>query len=124
MEDPSDVTPKKDNRNVFRRTILGMIAALSLATGVAEAQEAVTVRVNGKDLVEGDMKLAEAEIGPDLGSLAGSSRRRVLAEFLVETQLFADAAEAQKLALPGKAQNTPYWKRRAMRDAPPGKARR
>ena len=45
-----------------------------------------------------DMKLAEAEIGSDLGSLPEATKRRVLVEFLIENQLFADAAEGQKLA--------------------------
>ncbi len=111
----------EDNRNVLKPIALGLIASLALCAGILThdlaAQEPVAVRVNGKALAEGDMKLAEAEIGPDLGSLAGTPRRRVLAEFLVETQLFADAAEAEKIPLPADAQNTPYWKRRAMRDA-------
>lgn len=106
---------------MFKNSILGMIAALTLVSAVgadiARAQDPVAVRVNGKELLEGDLKLAEAEIGSDLGSLAGVPRRRVLAEFLIETQLFADAAEAQKLPLPTNTQDTPYWKRRALRDA-------
>ncbi|MDX2203288.1 MAG: peptidylprolyl isomerase [Hyphomicrobiaceae bacterium] len=97
-----------------------MIAALLVALGVtadtAAAQDGVAARVNGKDLLEADMRLAEAEIGADLGSLAGAARRRVLAEFLIETQLFADAAEAEKIPLPPNVQDTPYWKRRALRD--------
>ena len=48
------------------------------------------------------MKLAEAEIGGDLGSLPDATKRRVLVEFLIENQLFADAAESQKLALRGR----------------------
>lgn len=102
------------------RNILLMIVAACAAlwTSVAVAQDSVAVRVNGKALTETDMKLAEAEVGSDLGSLAGVARRRVLAEFLVETQLLADAAEAQKLtAAPSNAGNQQYWQRRALRDA-------
>lgn len=89
-----------------------------LAGSAARAQDAVAARVNGKALTDADMKLAEAEIGSDLGSLAGTARRRVLAEFLIETQLLADAAEAQKLATPpSKAGNPQYWQRRGLRDA-------
>lgn len=105
---------------MFRPSLLGLIAALlmtaGLTAGVTQAQDAVAVRVNGKDLTEADMKLAETEIGSDLGSIAGVPRRRVLAEFLVETQLFADAAEEAKLSPPANTQDTPYWKRRALRD--------
>ena len=49
------------------------------------------------------MRLAEAEIGSDLGSLPEATKRRVLVEFLIENQLFADAAESQKLALGRRA---------------------
>ena len=75
-------------------------------------------KVNGKTITEADMKLAEAEIGSDLGSLPPATKRRVLVEFLIENQLFADAAEGQKLAS-GAAYNErmQYWRRRALRDA-------
>src|SRR5215510_2237783 len=84
----------------------------------AGAQERVIAKVNGKTITEADMKLAEAEIGSDLGSLPESTKRRVLVEFLIENQLFADAAEGQNLAS-GAAFNErlQYWRRRALRDA-------
>jgi peptidyl-prolyl cis-trans isomerase C len=64
------------------------------------------------------MKLAETEIGGDLGSLAGVPRRRVLTEFLIETQLLADAAVEKKIAPPApQATNKEYWQRRGLRDA-------
>lgn len=95
-----------------------VVASLALLGSVALAQDGVAVRVNGKVLTEADMKLAEAEVGSDLGSLAGQARRRVLAEFLVETQLLADAAEAQKITVaPSNSGNPQYWLRRALRDA-------
>lgn len=95
-----------------------VVASLALFGSVALAQDGVAVRVNGKVLTEADMKLAEAEVGSDLGSLAGQARRRVLAEFLVETQLLADAAEAQKITVaPSNSGNPQYWLRRALRDA-------
>ena len=56
-------------------------------------------KVNGKTITEADMKLAEAEIGTDLGSLPEATKRRVLVEYLIENQLFADAAEGEKLGL-------------------------
>ena len=57
----------------------------------------VIAKVNGKTITEADMRLAETEIGSDLGSLPDGTKRRVLVEFLIENQLFADAAEGQKL---------------------------
>src|SRR4029079_10564895 len=99
--------------------ISGLLAALVilLAGASAAAQERVVAKVNGKTITETDMKLAEAEIGSDLGSLPEATRRRVLVEFLIENQLFADAAEGQNLAS-GAAFNErlQYWRRRALRD--------
>jgi peptidyl-prolyl cis-trans isomerase C len=96
------------------------VAALCLLFGslAAGAQDGIIAKVNGKTITEADMKLAEAEIGSDLGSLPEPTKRRVLVEFLIENQLFADAAEGENLAS-GAAFNErlQYWRRRALRDA-------
>jgi peptidyl-prolyl cis-trans isomerase C len=98
--------------------ILAAAVGFFLLGGAAAAQDAAIVaKVNGKAITEADMRLAEAEIGGDLGSLPAPTRRRVLAEFLIENQLFADAAESQKLG-PIVVSNEPkeYWRRRGLRD--------
>ena len=95
------------------------VLALALLAGPSvEAQDTVVAKVNGKTITESDMKLAETEIGNDLGTLPEGTKRRVLAEFLIENQLFADAAESQKLGS-GAAfeERLQYWRRRALRDA-------
>lgn len=96
------------------------IATLGLAWTAAavSAEEKVVAKVNGKELTEADLRLAESEIGSDLGTLSGAQRRYVLVEYLIENQLFADAAEGQKLGT-GTAfdERMAYWKRRALRDA-------
>jgi peptidyl-prolyl cis-trans isomerase C len=100
--------------------LLAAAAALFLLLGgsAANAEDKVIAKVNGKTITEADMRLAEAEIGSDLGSLPPATRRRVLVEFLIENQLFADAAEGQKLAS-GAAFNErmQYWRRRSLRDS-------
>jgi len=99
---------------------IALIAVVIAAVGSlsAGAQERVIAKVNGKTITDTDMKLAEVEIGSDLGSLPEATKRRVLIEFLIETQLFADAAEGQKLVV-GNSFEEPmqYWRRRALRDA-------
>lgn len=81
------------------------------------AQEAVIAKVNGKTITEADIRLADAEIGGELGSLPDVTKRRVLVEFLIENQLFADAAESQKLATgAGYEERMQYWRRRSLRD--------
>ena len=90
----------------------------AVASQPSGAQERVIAKVNGKTITDTDMKLAEAEIGGDLGSLPEPTKRRVLLEFLIENQLFADAAEGQRLTV-GHSFDEPmaYWRRRALRDA-------
>lgn len=103
-----------------------LIALLALALCVlapalgpaAQAQEKVVAKVNGKDITEADMRLAEAEIGNELGSLPPETRRRVLVEYLIENQLFAEAAEGNKLGSGAQFDDRmQYWRRRALRDA-------
>lgn len=107
-------------RNRFLVVVFAFCAALPSVLGspVAWAQERVIAKVNGKTITDADMRLAEAEIGNDLGSLPDATRQRVLLEFLIENQLFADAAEGQQLGS-GAAFNErlQYWRRRALRDA-------
>jgi peptidyl-prolyl cis-trans isomerase C len=109
-----------------QRSKFQFVAAVALASGLilavgsstsAFAQEKVVAKVNGKVITEADLKLADAEIGSELGNLPEATKRRVLIEFLIENQLFADAAEGQKLGS-GKAydERLQYWKRRALRD--------
>lgn len=103
-----------------RASTLAAAVALGLAglaSSSAVAEEKVVATVNGKALTETDMKLAEAEIGGDLGNLPEATKRRVLVEYLIENQLFADAAESQKLGA-GAAfdERMQYWRRRALRD--------
>ena len=93
------------------------LAVSVAAPTTAYAQDKVVAKVNGKVITEADLKLADAEIGSELGNLPEATKRRVLVEFLIENQLFADAAEGQKLGS-GKAydERLQYWKRRALRD--------
>lgn len=104
--------------NSPRLAALAVAATLLLAGSLAEAQDAVVARVNGKAITEADMQLAEAEVGADLGSIPPATRRRVLLEFLISQQLFAEAAEADKLgAGPVFDARIAYWRRRSLREA-------
>ncbi len=87
------------------------------AKAQAQAQEKTVAKVNGKAITEADMQLAEAEIGSELGSIPPEARRRVILEYVIENQLFADAAEAAKLGS-GAAfeERMNYWRRRALRE--------
>lgn len=102
------------------RPILAFIVAAGLALPLAApapAQEKVVVKVNDRDITETDIRLAEADIGNDLGSIPPDQRRRVIVEYLIENHLFAQAAEAEKLGKgAGFDDRKRYWDRRALRD--------
>jgi peptidyl-prolyl cis-trans isomerase C len=107
-------------RHCLSVVVVAFSAALmaGLAASAAQAQERVIAKVNGNTITDTDMRLAEAEIGSDLDSLPEATRRRVLLEFLIENQLFADAAEGQQLGLGAAfAERLQYWRRRTLRDA-------
>lgn len=74
--------------------------------------------VDGVSILESDLELAEAEIGGNLGTLDAQTKRRVLVEYLVENQLFANAANKEKLASgPDFDRRLAYWRQRALREA-------
>jgi peptidyl-prolyl cis-trans isomerase C len=94
------------------------IAGVSAGTMAARADDAVVAKIDGNEIKESDLKLAEAEVGPQLASLPPEKQRRILLEFLIEMQLFADAAEADKLTTgPDYEKSLAYWTMRAKRDA-------
>ncbi|MEZ5910633.1 MAG: peptidylprolyl isomerase [Hyphomicrobiaceae bacterium] len=103
-----------------RRLLAAVGAAVLLvsASFAAVAEEKIVARVNGKVITEADMRLAEAEVGNELAQLPPNMRRRVLVEFLIENQLFADAADKEKLSEQAAfAERMKYSRRRALRDA-------
>jgi peptidyl-prolyl cis-trans isomerase C len=96
-----------------------VVAGFALgAFGPAQAQDKPVAKVNGKVISEADITLADAEIGSDLGNLPEATKRRVLVEYLIENQLFADAADSAKLGSGPEFENRlQYWRRRALRDS-------
>ncbi len=95
---------------------IGLGTTMALAP-LAPAFAQAVAKVNGKTITEADIKLAEAEIGAELAQVPAPSRRRLLIEYIIENQIFADAAEAAKLGQgPAYEQQMAFWKRRALRD--------
>ena len=94
------------------------VCVLGSAAASVRADEKVVATVNGHAISEADLALAEAEIGNELGNLPESTRRRVLVEFMIENQLFAEAAEAEKLGSGADFdKRMAFWRQRALRDA-------
>jgi peptidyl-prolyl cis-trans isomerase C len=102
---------------VFHAVALG-VAVLGGTISAAVAEDKVVATVNGHPISEADLALAEAEIGNELGNLPEATRRRVLVEFMIENQLFAEAAEAANLGSgPDFDKRMAFWRQRALRDA-------
>ena len=93
-------------------------AVLGLMAGAALAEDKVLVKVNGVDITESQIKLAESEIGPELASMPVDQRRRVIVEYLLDNQLMATAGAAEKLGEGADYEaRVTYYKNRALRDA-------
>lgn len=108
------------------------IAVLALSTSLAMAalapagaqdalpagSDMVIATVNGHTITQRDVDLAETEIGSNLGKQSADERRRTLVEYVIETQLMAEALEKEKAA---NAKNLDsaraYFDRRARREA-------
>jgi peptidyl-prolyl cis-trans isomerase C len=90
---------------------------LGLGASAAMAQDAPVAKINGRIITETDIKLADAEIGSELAQVPESARKRILLEYLIENQIFSEAAEAAKLATgPAFEARMTYWRNRALRD--------
>jgi peptidyl-prolyl cis-trans isomerase C len=83
----------------------------------AFAEDKVIATIDGKPITEGDLAVAESEIGQDMGTMPAAQKRTSLLEFLIDNQLFAEAAEKEKLN-EGATFETRlnYLKRRALRE--------
>ncbi|MBN9091624.1 MAG: peptidylprolyl isomerase [Reyranella sp.] len=99
--------------------LIVLVAGLGLAIGAAsQSADGVVARVNGKPISETDMRLAEVEIMTQLVGLPAERRRQAILDYLIDSQLFADAAERAKLDRePRFEARRHYHLRRALRDA-------
>ncbi|WP_072395038.1 peptidylprolyl isomerase [Hyphomicrobium sp. CS1GBMeth3] len=94
------------------------LAGAALLSGPAFADDAVVAKLNGVEIKESDLEMAEAEVGSELHSIPEDKRKRLLLEFMIEMRLFADAADGQKLTSgPEFEKRLAYWNMRAKRDA-------
>ena len=97
---------------------LAVLALTIFAVPPAGAQDAVVAKVNGRVITEADVRLAQTEIGADLQNYPAATRRRVIIEFLIENELFAEAAAAKNVAAStAYKERKNYWDRRSLRDS-------
>ena len=104
----------------FRLSLAALaVAAVAAVAQPVRAEDKVLARVNGVPITSADVRFAEAEIGDQLRpDIQPAMRLRVLVEYLIEHQLFAEAAKGESL---GKGathdKRVHYYNRRILRDA-------
>ncbi len=102
-------------RSLPAAALAGLLACVG--PGLAAAQSNAVAKVNGRTITDADLKLADAEIGAELAQIPEQARKRVLLEYVIENQIFAEAAEGAKLAAgPAFEARMAYWRTRALRD--------
>ncbi len=92
-------------------------AALPMAAANVYAEDKVVATINGMPITDADLAIADSEIGADMGTLPPAQKRMSLLEFLIDNQLFAEAADGEKLGQgPEFETRLKYLKRRALRE--------
>ncbi|WP_309085571.1 peptidyl-prolyl cis-trans isomerase [Chelativorans sp.] len=91
---------------IARAGAAAIIAALSAAPALAQ-ESPVVATVNGQEITEADLKLAESELGPQFAQMPEDQRRAAALSAVIDVRLFA--AEAEEAGL----NNDEEFKRRA-----------
>jgi peptidyl-prolyl cis-trans isomerase C len=93
---------KPASRNAFVLLAAGSLVLGGLTLTVrayAADADPVLVRVNGSDIKESDVKLAEEELGPSLpAQMDAATKRESIINYLIDMRVVAKAAEGRKLA--------------------------
>src|SRR5215213_11627231 len=77
---------------------LTIVAALALAIPLVRAQaDPVVARVNGSDIRQSDLAMAEEDLGSNLPQMTPEAKRDYLITFVADMLLVAKAAEAKKV---------------------------
>src|SRR6202162_6003498 len=77
----------------------GCLAMVLLASLPVRAEEAnpVLAKVNGAEIRQSDLALAEEELGPSLAQMDPASKKENVLAFLIDMKIVAKAAEAKKI---------------------------
>jgi peptidyl-prolyl cis-trans isomerase C len=95
------------------------VACLSALAACAQpANDPVLAKVNGVEIRESDLTLAEADIGQSLPPGAAEARRDALLSYLIDVTILATAAEAQKMQdAPGFARKLGFVRNKVLMEA-------
>jgi peptidyl-prolyl cis-trans isomerase C len=78
-------------------TIAGCLALGLFVGGPARAEDKVLARVNGVEIRQSDLALAEEELGPSLAQMDPATKEQNVLAFLIDMNLVAKAAEDKKV---------------------------
>ena len=84
-----------------RAVALALVAALAITAVTfarAQADDPVVARVNGADIRQSDLALAEEDLGSNIPQMTPEAKRDYLVTFVADMMLVAKAAEARKMA--------------------------
>src|SRR6476661_10874219 len=71
--------------------------AMVLLAGPVRAEDKVLAKVNGSEIRQSDMALAEEELGPSLAQMDPATKQENVLSFLIDMKIVAKAAEAKKI---------------------------
>src|SRR5207248_7848153 len=86
--------------------VTGCLAMLLLAGSPARADDPVLAKVNGLEIRQSDVTLAEEELAPSLAQMDPATKKDNVLSFLIDLRIVAKAAEDKKL------ENTEDFKKR------------
>jgi len=72
--------------------------AMVLLAGPAWAEDKVLAKVNGSEIRQSDLALAEEELGPSLSQMDPATKDENVLSFLIDMKIVAKAAEDEKIA--------------------------
>ena len=71
--------------------------ALTLVTGPVRAEDKVLAKVNGSEIRQSDLALAEEELGPSLAQMDPATKDENVLSFLIDMKIVSKAAEDKKV---------------------------
>src|ERR1700757_862023 len=79
---------------------LGFAACLAVAllAGPARAEDKVLAKVNGSEIRQSDVAMAEEELGPSLAQMDPATKDENVLAFLIDMKIVAKAAEDKKIS--------------------------
>jgi peptidyl-prolyl cis-trans isomerase C len=77
--------------------VTGSLAVLLLTGLPLRAEDAVLAKVNGSEIRQSDLALAEEELGPSLAQMDPATKKENVLAFLIDMKIVAKAAEDKKV---------------------------